>query len=316
MEKETFQRPPKEKFFDKRTLLLLGLVIVGTVIYSLGVVWFLNLGTFFAGGITGISQITCYFIFGEIKPFVGVLITLFNIPLFILGWRYLSLKFAIFTLISVLLQTAFITLFQYLQTNYGFNPVLDVIKSYGMTADTIDIGTRLFLALLGGFFTGIGNALCLRSGGSSGGMDVVANAFQVRKGISLAKFSFIVDGAILIAAAFVNFSTMLFTMVRLAISILTIDRFYRIYQYVKIEVITEYPDDIRDLLLKRFFHSMTIIDAVGGYSLRQKKILEIYASRYEVTNYVNSIRKVDPQALITVSNVSSLTGNYVKKTII
>ena len=316
MEKETFQKPPRDRFFDKRTLLLLGLVIVGTIIYSLGVVWFLNLGTFFAGGITGISQLTCYFIFGEIKPFVGVLITILNIPLFILGWRYLSLKFAIFTLVSVLLQTVFITMFQYFQTQFGFNPVLDILKSYGMDASNIDIGARLFLALLGGFFTGIGNALCLRSGGSSGGMDVVANAFQVRKGISLAKFSFVVDAIILGAAAFVNFSTMLFTLVRLVISILTIDRFYRTYQYVKIEVITEYADEVRDLMLKRFFHGMTMINAIGGYTLREKKIIEIYASRYEITNYVNSIRKVDPKALITVSNVSSLIGNYVKKTIV
>ena len=316
MENRTLKKLPGDKFFDKKTLFMLGLVILGTAIYSLGVVWFLNLGVFFAGGVTGISQITCYAIWGEVKPFSGILITLLNIPLFAFGWKYLSKKFAIFTLISVLLQSAFITAFQTLQNTYGFNPVLNVIEDYGMTVDTIDIGTRLFLALLGGFFTGIGNALCLRSGGSSGGMDVIANALQVRKGISISKFSFIVDAGILIGSAFINFSTMLFTLIRLVISILVLEKFYRIYQYVKISVISDHAEELRELVLSKFFHGLTIYDAEGGYTQQPKKVLEIFVSRYEINSYVNSIRKVDPHAFVTVSNITNIYGNYVKKTII
>ena len=245
-----------------------------------------------------------------------ILISLLNIPLFIFGWKYLSKKFAIFTLISVLLQSVFITAFQTLQNNFDFNPVLNVIESYGMTASTIDIGTRLFLALLGGFFTGIGNAMCLRSGGSSGGIDVIANALQGRKGISLAKFSFIVDAGILVGSAFINFSTMLFTLVRLVISLLTLERFYRIYQYAKISVITENSEEVRELVLSKFFHGVTIYDAEGGYTQKPKKVLEIIVSRYEINSYVNSIRKIDPHAFVTVSNITNIYGNYVKKTII
>lgn len=316
MEKVHKPKFVKEMFFDKKTLLMFGLIILGTAVYSLGVVWFLNLGVFFAGGVTGISQIICYAIWKRIPAFLGALITLLNIPLFLFGWKNLSKKFAIFTAISVLLQSAFIAIFEFLQDQYGFNPVLSVIESYGMTADTIDIGTRLFLALLGGFFTGLGNALCLRSGGSSGGIDVVANALQVRKGISLSKFSFIVDAIILIGAMFINFSSMLFTLVRLVIAILTLDKFYRIYQYVKIEVITECAEEVRQLVLTKFFHGVTIYDATGGYTMREKKVLEILVSRYEINSYVNSIKKVDPHAFITVSNITQLSGNYVKKTII
>ena len=50
----------KERFFDKKTIFMTGQLILGTFIYSIGVVWLLNCGEFFAGGITGISQLLSY----------------------------------------------------------------------------------------------------------------------------------------------------------------------------------------------------------------------------------------------------------------
>ena len=56
-----------------------------------------------------------------------------------------------------------------------------------MAANT-NAGVRLLLAFLGGFICGLGNALCLTSGGSSGGIDVIANTLLVKRSISLTKF--------------------------------------------------------------------------------------------------------------------------------
>ena len=101
----------KTHFFDKKTILMFLLSVLGTLIYSLGVVWFLNVGIFFAGGVTGISQVLSYIFFGNIRPWLAYFIPLINLPLFIVSWRHLSKKFAIFTLISVILQAVFINFF-------------------------------------------------------------------------------------------------------------------------------------------------------------------------------------------------------------
>ncbi len=312
---------PKERFFDKRTCNMTILLILGTLIYCLGIVWFLNLGEFFAGGITGISQLLSYLFLGGVSPLLSFFIPMLNLPLFIIGWKHISKKFAFLTLISVVLQTIFIYLFQWLSDKYGFNPIYQGLKDYFVVLENgeilIDAGARLLLAFIGGFVCGVGNAMCLRSGGSSGGIDVVANALLVRKNISLTKISFIIDGTIVFFSSFVgNVSTALFTFVRFISSLMTIDRFYRIYQYIRIDVITEKAEEIREYVLSKFHHGITIYSVTGGFTLKEKYVLQIFASRYEMQDYLTAIKKIDNNAFMTVSHLTKLEGKYNKRTIL
>lgn len=311
MKSESSNQKIKSQFFDQKTITMALFVIAGTFIYSVGVVWFLNLGQFFAGGVTGISQLLSHAIFGKITPYLGIFIAVINIPLFLIGFKHVSLKFAVLTLMSVGLQTVFVTLLQWL-AELGLNPMSQIIADGG----TLDNGTRLLLAIIGGFVSGFGNALCLRAGGSSGGMDVIANALLVKKNISFTKYSFIVDCCIIVCSALISVPTALFTIVRLIVSILTIDKFYRIYKYVKIQVVTEHAEEIREAILEKFYHGITIYTVIGGYTMKEKKVLEIFASHYEVPSYIHEIKKVDPSCFLTVSNLTRIEGNYVKKTII
>jgi hypothetical protein len=69
METESSNQQRKQQFFDHKTLVMSLYVVIGTLIYSIGVVWCLNLGEFFAGGVTGISQLLSHAIFGGITPY-------------------------------------------------------------------------------------------------------------------------------------------------------------------------------------------------------------------------------------------------------
>lgn len=325
MENEKLEKSNRQRFFDRRTIEMTAILTLGTFIYSVGVVWLLNCGEFFAGGITGISQLLSHIFFGEVSPLLSIFIPLLNIPLFILGWKSISKKFAFLTAVSVVLQMIFIYFFTWLCQDKGFNPIFEVVKRYDEVL-TIDgkyvcannnAGLRLLLAFIGGFVCGIGNVLCLRSGGSSGGMDVIANALLVKKSISLTKISFIIDGTIVFLSGFVcDVSTALFTFVRLISSIMTVDRFYRIYNYIRIEIVTEKHEEMRTQLLQKLHHGITIYSVIGGYTMKEKKVLQIFASKYETNDYLMLIKTIDPEAFITVSNISSLIGKYNKRTII
>ena len=315
----------KERFFDKKTILMTAQLILGTFIYSIGVVWLLNCGEFFAGGITGISQLLSYLFFGKVSPLLSIFIPLLNIPLFLLGWKSISKKFAFLTAISVILQMIFIYFFTWLCQDKGFNPIFEVVRRYDevllvdgkYVCANSNAGLRLLLAFVGGFVCGVGNVLCLTSGGSSGGMDVVANALLVRKSISLTKISFIIDGTIVFLSGFVcDVSTALFTFVRFISSLMTVDKFYRIYNYIRIEVVTEHYEELRQQLIEKLHHGVTIYSVIGGYTMKEKRVLQIFASKYETNNYLTLIKKTDPDAFITISNLSSLVGKYNKKTII
>ncbi len=316
-------------FFDKRTKHSLGMVILGSFIYSVGVVWFLNVGGFFAGGVTGISQLVSRFAFGKITPLISILIGVINLPLFLIGWRGVSKKFAVLTLISVGVQMTLIAIFQFISNDLGFNPLESVVYLQDAAGEIVhytaghqigmpiyDNGGRLIVAILGGCIVGFGSAICLKSGGSSGGMDVIANYLMVQKNISFVRYSFVVDLIIISTSSFFGIETALFTIIRLICSTLLVNHIYTIYRIVKMEIITEYAKDIRDALLTKFHHGMTIYTVTGGYTMKEKQMLEVFISAYEVQDYISLIESIDKKAFITVSGLENLKGNYVKKTIV
>ncbi|HBP25474.1 MAG TPA: hypothetical protein DD618_00765, partial [Acholeplasmatales bacterium] len=115
-------------FFKKRDVSVITGMALGTIIYCMGVVWLLDLGAFYASGVTGISQL----ISGILERFgvtisKSIFIAILNIPLFIIGWKGVSKRFAILSLSSVALQVVTIAILEYFVTK-GFDPFLEIIQ--------------------------------------------------------------------------------------------------------------------------------------------------------------------------------------------
>lgn len=129
---------------NQKTLKAFIFVFIGSFIYSLAVAWIFNLGHFFAGGATGTAQLIREFViqFGGPKLNLGVIIFLLNIPLFLIGFRKVSKKFAILTLASIIVQTVSIMILE----KINFNPFTDPELA----------NNRLLLALFGGGLAGAG----------------------------------------------------------------------------------------------------------------------------------------------------------------
>lgn len=350
-------------------------VILGTIIYSVGVVWILRLGGFFSGGATGASQLIVG-LFEKFNPGaditkfmsnnLGTFILLINIPLFLLGWRGVSKHFVILTAVSIILQTVIMNLLSMYTISpfvllvqdgaiqglvNGYNEA--TLETYGVTreimeflkvdsTDLIDIirsgnfniyksdlafeaqsffsahmstGTRLLLAVIGGFVCGLGAAICLKAGGSTGGMDIVANYLQVKKQLPFTKIQSTVDTTIILSSVIVSVENVLFTLVRLVVYMTTIDRVYKTYKTNRIEIVTSKAEEVRVALLTYLGHGLTIYQCVGGFTNSQKATIVVYASSYETPLYVEAVKEVDPKAFISVTKTLMIKGNYVQKTI-
>ena len=103
IDEETFKKKQKE---EKQMTKAVVSVVVGSLIYSFGIVWILQLGGFFSGGVTGTSQLIVGLIekFGgstAIRGYLGFFVGLINVPLCLIGWRGVSKKFAILTVLEV-----------------------------------------------------------------------------------------------------------------------------------------------------------------------------------------------------------------------
>jgi uncharacterized membrane-anchored protein YitT (DUF2179 family) len=288
------------KFLKKRSVHMTLNMVLGTIIYCIAVVWILDLGNFYAGGITGISQLLTK-IFGRININIpkSIFIALLNAPLFIIGWREVSNRFAILSLTSVILQVIIIFGLEQLKAA-GFNPMSALADEY------------LLLAILGGLLTGVGCGICLRGGASSGGMDIISQYVSLKKNVSFAKFSLTVDFFIICAGAIEagNIRVGIFTIVRLLVHIIALDKIHTIYRYMRISIVTTKKDEMREAILARFNHGITMYDAVGGYSQQERWVLESVCSSYEIEDYRQIALSVDKHCFITTSKVENIFGFF------
>ncbi len=287
-------------------------VILGSIIYTMAVVWLFNLGNFYGGGVTGIAQIVVTYgkKFFNIDLSLGILMFIINVPLFLIGFRKVGKKFAILTIVSIVVQSLSTILLE----NINFNPF----------AEPEIANNRLLLAIIGGAIAGYGASLCLKHGGSSGGVDVISNMFMMKQNVSFTKYIFLVDFAIIAICGFditngsvtYTLSDGVYTLIRLVVYTIALDTFYTTYRPIKLQIITTECEKMRELMLQKIYHGITIYKAVGAYTLNEKHVLEIYASTYEVNDYIAIAQYVDPKAFITACPVTTVKGNYVKKTII
>src|SRR3970282_2678291 len=147
----------KEIFHPKNIVLNL----VGVAFITLALKGFMIPNKFVDGGIIGIS-----ILIHEIThlPF-GILVLCLNIPFLFLGKRLLGKTFAMQSFMTFLLIAA------------------------GMTFIHIDAVTtdRLLIALFGGCLIGVGMGLCIRSGSTADGVEILAVLTTRKMGLNVSK---------------------------------------------------------------------------------------------------------------------------------
>jgi len=293
-------------------------VIIFTIIYGVGVAWFLEASVvpLYTGGVSGIGQLVrdAFLVWFGIDlgtNFLGIFVIVANIPVLIIGWFGVSHRFTIHTIISVLLQ-AFI---------FSWIPILDMGLSEPEHA--------LAAAVLGGLLIGIGGGGALRYGTSTGGLDVIAQYFSFKKGKSVGYISMLMNIAIailggLIVGGFVEGPNGEFiaggviasyTIIRIIISTIMTDRMHTSYQFLSVDIITQIPQALVDQILFKVYRGVTLMKVEGAYSHHEKTLIYVVISAYELHTLVGLVKQVDPNAFIVTKPVKNVFGNFKKKTI-
>lgn len=270
------------------------IIAIGSLIYSLGIVWFLDPIELYSGGLTGLSQLILnislkYF---DLSINLGLLLLVLNIPVIIFGYLKMTKKFIYYSIYSVILSSLFLGLF----------PVHIFLEN--------DI---LSNALVGGILIGIGAGLNLRVGGSAGGVDIIFQYLAFKKNITMGTLGIILNGFIIsIAGILFGWPIAIYTIIRVIITSLVIDKVHTSYNYIKLEIITEKGDEIANLLVSKSKHGVTVSTGKGAYSGKSKDILHTIISSYELNKIRLLIREIDNEAFISVSVVKKVVGNFTK----
>ena len=301
----------------KKNIVCVIMVTISTVIYCMGVMWFLQPASLYSGGVTGIAQLisnSCSRFF-NVKIDLGLIVFLINIPILIFGWKKVSKRFVICSLISIILQTVLmneiIPVIDF-GINTGLNPITGV--TFPGSGSEMDL---LLLSFVGGFISGVGSSLALRYGTSTGGVDILAQAVSFKKNISIGFISLVVNViiAILGALLFGNPAVAFYTIIRIIVQSVITDKVHTAYNFLKVEIVTTKTQEVSELLLSDIGRGITIINAIGAYTHTEKSVLEIIISSYEMHRVIDDAKRIDPSAFITVSPVRRVIGNFKRKTI-
>ena len=101
-----------------------------------------------------------------------------------------------------------------------------------------------------------------------------------------------------------------YTIIRLIITVLVLDKIHTTYKYGRITIITEEKQRMRDAIMKHFKHGITIYQATGGYTNNPKYVIVSTIYTFESQDFIDLAKEIDPLCFITFSQVARVDGNY------
>lgn len=262
-----------------------GLITIGCLLYAMSLNYFFITNHLAEGGVAGICLIL-YYLF---KFPVSITYFIINIPLLLIGWRLVGKHFLFKTLYGTICMSAFIALTHNLK---------------GPT-DDIMLGT-----IYGGLLVGIGLGLIFMVNGSTGGTDIVAIILNKYFDIPIGRTMLAMDIIILtLAAAIFGKVIVMYTLIAMMIVSKAIDYFQDGYKKSKgVTIISSKFDELRKKIMEETERGTTIIMAEGGYSRRSLPIVYCVVSKFELSKIKNIVRHIDPEAFVTISDVSEVLG--------
>jgi uncharacterized membrane-anchored protein YitT (DUF2179 family) len=254
-----------------------------------------------SGGVSGISQIINHF---TGLP-IGMMVLIGNIPLFILGWRFLGgSKFAMRTAVAILTYALFTDLLVKIPLFMYYSQIL-----------INDLKGDIFLnALYGAIVGGIGYGLVYRARGTSGGSDILARILNHWRGISMTQSYLMVDTGVILAAGFVfGWKQALYAMITLYVSGLVSETVLEGGGTVRTAMImTSNAEVVSARIMEELERGVTYLEGAGAYTGASRPVLYCVINRAEVATLKDIVHESDPEAFMVIGVAHEALGEGFK----
>ena len=262
-------------------------VLIGGLIGSISVNNFLVPAHILAGGITGITQILHH-----LWPVlaIGTLYFIFNIPLFILGYRHLGRRFVLLTGVGIAGFSFFTD-----AVHLNFTPVHD----------------PLLISLYGGVLGGISSGIVIRVGGSMGGTDILSLVISRMTGKSMASISFALN-VIVVALSMTVFGIQagMYTLVSMFATSRVINALMNYQQRKTALIVSSKCTEISKEIGNRLGRGSTLLNASGTYTNASVGVLMCALTHLEVPELKLLATQIDDQVFITVLDTTEVVGRF------
>ncbi len=283
----------------------IALIVVGTLILALGTSLFMLPYNLVTGGVSGYAIVLSQIIPEEILH-VETIITILTWITFFLGLIFLGKTFAMKTLVSTIVYPIGVAIF----TNITSPEFMDGFFNLGLSRHA-SVGV-LLAAIFSGVLIGFGCALTFLGGGSTGGVDVIAFiACKIFKRLRSSIAIFVVDASAVLFGMFIigDFVISLLGIISAFVSAIVVDKvFLGGSKAFVAHIITDRHEEINRQIIEKLDRTTTIVDALGGYSGTEKKMLMVSFSMNEYAELMSIITKSDREAFLTVNQAHEIHG--------
>lgn len=278
-----------------------------------------------SGGLSGIAQVVIEFIeaFFDHAITKNNIYTLIysllyfglNIPIFLIAFFGIGKRFGIMTAINV----AFVAVFNNLMSlGDAENGIITQISYWAN-----ENGGLLSRAIFGGVCTGLSSAIAYKMDASAGGIDVIAYRVALKKSTQVGRYSLYINIATLVTFTVLSvyehgfgnsdaahvFVASMFSIIYLLVCMVVIDLINLRNKKMKISVVSE-MEDLAKIIISNIPHGATLVKGQGAFSGKEKYIIEIVVSSYEVKQTIKIIREADPKAFVEVMELKQVFGRF------
>ena len=263
-------------------------VILGNVFYAFVIRLFLLPGNLMTGGTTGIGLVVKHFTGTSISGFVLV----FNIVMLIVGWTLLGKKFALTTVIS------------------SFTYPIALEAANHIFGDLVITTDPMLNTIFAGLGIGIGLGIVIRTGASTGGMDipplVLNKYFRIPVSVSLNIFDMLI---LILQIVYNPPERVLYGVLLVMIYTTVLDKVLMMGNTkTEVKIISSQVEEIRQAILAQVDRGVTMLYGEGGYRQEQTQIVLSIVSNRELPRVEKLIRHIDPEAFMIVSRVTEVRG--------
>lgn len=236
---------------------------------------------------------------------LGYMSLLVNIPLAIFCFFKVNRQFSIKTFVNIIVFSIVLLLMQ--------NNVIDVRR---FAYHTDDGRSTILAPVASGAINGLIYALCIRSGGSTGGTDfIAAYVHKKRPDYSMMNIILAMNAVVAGLSYFVydfNVEPVILCLIFNVLTTKVSDSMLKGGEKaLKVEVITNHPEEITREVISKLRHSATILHAEGGYTHEEKNLLICVINKHQITKFLEIIGNY-PESFACITDVNQTVGNFMQ----
>ncbi len=260
-------------------------ILVGSLITSLAYNVFIIPSGILSGGITGVAMLFYYTLGWD----VSLLYLLLNIPILVIGMKYVSKRFGYYSILGTLSTTIFL---------------------FGTKTIQLQINDILLSGIYGGIFVGIGSGIVFRSKGSLGGTDIIAVVLKKFFGYSLGEVSLAFNILVIsIFALLGNIQLAMYTMISIFVTSKMMDVVEVGWNTKKsVTIVSDYSEQISQTILTNLNRGVTLLEGKGAFSGSDKKVILCYVNRTELIRLKEIVGQVDSRAFMAIADAREVMG--------